>query len=76
MEKPPKRPHKSPWARWALFTGYGFQLGLTLYLAARLGRWLDDQYSDGDNTYTLLLVMLGLALSIYVLIRQLNRMNL
>jgi hypothetical protein len=41
-----------------------------------LGRWLDDTYTSGDNTYTLVCVMAGLFLSIYVLIRQLNRMNL
>lgn len=63
-------------ARWAVFTGFGFQLGLTLYLSARLGRWLDQTYITGDNTYTLVCVMAGLFLSIYVLIRQLNRMDL
>ncbi len=75
MEKPQKKPHKPPLARWAMFTGYGLQLGLTLYLSARLGRWLDDTYASGDNTYTLISVMAGLFLSIYVLIRQLNRIN-
>lgn len=58
-----------------MFTGYGFQLGMTLYLSARLGRWLDTAYANGDNTYTLICVMIGLFLSIYVLTRQLNRMK-
>ena len=75
MKKPKKKPPK-PLVRWAMFTGYGFQLGLTLYLAARLGKWLDEMYTEGDNTYTLLCVLIGLFLSIYVLIKQINRMNL
>lgn len=75
MKKKPKKPPKSNLLRWATLTGYSFQLGITIYLFVRLGRWLDATY-ETDRLFTLLGVLLGLFLSLYILLKQLKKLNL
>lgn len=69
IKKPKKRLNK-----YIVLTGIGLQMGITIYLAARLGKWLDATYTD-NNTYTIILTLLGITLSFYSLLRQLKNLE-
>ena len=69
-EKNPKRRLN----RYIVLTGIGLQMGLTIYLAAYLGKWLDANYSD-SKVYTIICTLAGLVLSFYSLLRQLKNLD-
>ena len=50
-------------------------MGITLYLGASLGSYLDLKYSLDTKWFTILFVLVGLKFSIYSIIKQLNRLN-
>jgi len=49
-------------------------MGITIYLAANLGKWLDAKYTE-SNIYTIILTLLGIVLSFYSLLRQLKNIE-
>jgi len=69
QKKPKKQLNK-----YIVLSGIGLQMGITIYLAARLGKWLDAKYTE-NNTYTIVLTLLGIALSFYSLLRQLKNLD-
>ena len=56
-------------------TSIALQMGLIIYLGAWGGRWLDEKYSDGGKTYTLLLTLAAIVISLYLVIKQTKRLN-
>ncbi len=69
--KSPKKPRKRP-KTWAVLSGTAVQMGVSLYLAAKAGKALDAHWDSG-RTFTLICLMLMLALNMYGLIKFLNR---
>jgi len=69
-EKKPKRQLN----RYIVLSGIGLQMGITIYLASRLGKWLDATYTD-SNIYTIVLTLMGVALSFYSMLRQLKNLD-
>ena len=69
-KKPGKQPNK-----FLIFTSIGLEMGITIYLSIRLGKWLDGKYSDDFKTYTLICTVLGFIISMYLLIKKLNKLN-
>lgn len=70
LKKPEKQPNK-----FLLFTSVGIEMGLTIYLSIKLGKWLDLKYSSDFKTYTLICTILGFIISMYLLIKKLNKLN-
>ncbi len=70
-QKPPKNQLKKA----VVLTGVAFQMGITIYLAVQAGKWLDTQYSDGGKLYLAVCTILGVFLSIFMVLRQLKRIN-
>ncbi len=68
-KKPKKRLNK-----YIVLTGIGLQMGVIIYLAANLGKWLDAKYTD-SNIYTIILTLLGIVLSFYSLLKQLKNIE-
>jgi len=58
-----------------LLTGVGLQMGITIYLFVLLGKWLDSEYNNGDKLFVIFGTLLGVAVSLYVIVQQLNRIN-
>lgn len=58
---------------WAIFSGIGLQMGLTIYLGNLFGKWLDGEFQTNylENTITILAVFA----SMYVIINRINRLN-
>ena len=73
MAKENKPKKKQP--RFLALTGIAFQMGITIYLFATLGKFLDKKYSVEENYWTIGLTLAGVALSFYNLLRQVNKLN-
>ena len=62
-------------SRFIALTGIAFQMGLTIYLGAALGKWLDQKYPLDKNWFTIVLTLVALVISFYNLLRQVNKLN-
>ncbi len=61
--------------RWVQLSGVGIQMGVTIYLFARLGKWLDAKYSTEKPYFTLVLVIIGVLVSLFWLLQTLKKIN-
>lgn len=66
---------KKPLNKYIRLTGAGLQMGITIYLAAYFGKWLDEKYPNENNIYTTVLILFGVAISFYSLLRQIKNIN-
>ena len=60
--------------KYFALTGVAFQMGITIYLGAFFGKKLDAHF-DSNKTYTLILTLLALVISIWSVLSQLKRIN-
>ncbi|MCK5823995.1 MAG: AtpZ/AtpI family protein [Ichthyobacteriaceae bacterium] len=56
-------------------SGVGVQMGLVIYVLSLLGKKLDLYFKTNSNTYTLILVIVGVVVSTYGLIIQLKKID-
>ncbi len=61
--------------RFARLTGIGFQMGVTIFLGAYLGKFLDEKYPSDKKWFTILFTLLAVAISLYNILQQVNRLN-
>jgi len=59
----------------AILSGVGLQMGITIYLFVKLGKWLDVQYNNGDKLYIIIFTLAGVGISIFSMIKLLNRIK-
>ena len=59
----------------AVLSGIAFEMGAIIFLAAKGGMWLDRHYQTEKRIFTAFATMLGVAISIWVVLRQLKRIN-
>lgn len=69
-----KKPKKSL-NKYIRLTGIGLQMGITIYLASYLGKWLDVKYPNENNLYTIVLTLVGVGLSFYSLLKQVKNIQ-
>jgi hypothetical protein len=50
-------------------------MGATIYLFVVLGKWLDRTYNNGDRAYIIVSTLVGVGISLYLTVKQLNRTN-
>lgn len=67
----PKKPLKNA----LILTGVAFQMGATIYLFVLLGRWLETVYNNGNRAYIIVSTLVGVGISLYLTVKQLNRIN-
>ena len=48
-------------------------MGVVIYLSARGGMWLDGHFQTDKRLFTALCTILGVALSLWMVLRQINR---
>lgn len=70
-QKKPKGPLKNA----AILMGIGLQMGVTIYLFVLLGKWLDVNYNNGEKLYIIIMTLLGVAVSLYAVLKQVNRIK-
>jgi len=58
----------------AILSGIGIQMGVIIYLFVKLGKWLDASYNY-EKLFTIICTLSGVAISLYVVVKQLNRIK-
>ncbi|WP_262482901.1 AtpZ/AtpI family protein [Aquimarina aggregata] len=61
--------------KYIALTGIAFQMGATIFLCAYAGKNLDLYYQLEKKWFTMGLVLFGVAASLYLVIKQLDRIN-
>ena len=59
----------------AILMGIGVQMGVTIYLFVILGKWLDSNYNNGEKLFIIITTLLGVAISLYAVLKQINRIK-
>lgn len=57
------------------FSGIGLQMGILIYFGSILGKWIDEKYGFEKPIFTLTIIIFCFSISMYTLIRKLNKMN-
>ena len=70
-----KKPNKKPSNKWIALINIPIQMGVIIFLFAYGGNWLDENYPNPKVYYNKILVMVGVALALYNVIRQVNEIN-
>jgi hypothetical protein len=50
-------------------------MGVTIWLGAKLGKYLDEKYPSDKNWFTIGCVLFAVGISLYNLLQQVNRIN-
>ena len=61
--------------RYLALTGIAFEMGAIIFVFAYLGKWLDARYQFEKNWFTMGCVLIGVAASLYLVIKHLDRIN-
>nr|WP_297309450.1 AtpZ/AtpI family protein [uncultured Flavobacterium sp.] len=61
--------------KWLALTSIPFQMLVTIYLAYRIGLWLDEKYSLQNEIATKVVTLLGVFVALYQVINQVNQIN-
>ena len=67
----PKKPLKNV----AVLSGIAIQMGVTIYLFVFFGKWLDTKFNNGDKLFIIIMTLLGVAISLYAVIKQVNKIK-
>ncbi len=67
----PKRPLNTVFQ----LSGIGLQMGVTIWLGAKFGKYLDEIYPNEKGWFTIGITLAAVAISMYHLITQVNRFN-
>jgi hypothetical protein len=73
QQKLPKK--KNNLKNVAMLSGIAFEMGAIIYLAAKGGMWLDEHYQNEKRICTAIATLIGVAISIWVVLRQLKRIQ-
>lgn len=67
---PKKRANK-----WLALINIPIQMGAIIFAFSYFGNWLDENHPHSRVYYNKILVLVGVALALYNVIRQVNEMN-
>ena len=74
MKKEDQKPGKQL-NNYIKFSGIAFQMIAIICLFAFFGVWLDGKFPNNFSAYTLIFSLLGVALAMYFVIKQVTNMN-
>jgi hypothetical protein len=61
--------------KWLQLINIPIQMGVIIFLFSYLGTWLDENYPSPKVYYVKILVVVGVFLSLYNVMRQVNEIN-
>lgn len=70
-----KQSGKNNYRKYIELTGIAFQMGITIYLGAYFGKKIDANINPSKKTFTIVLTLLALLISIWSVINQLKKIN-
>ncbi len=68
-------PNKNNLNKWLSLINIPIQMGIIIFGFAWFGSWLDDNHPSPSVYYNKILVMVGVALALYNVMRQVNAIN-
>jgi F0F1-type ATP synthase assembly protein I len=74
MPENKKNKRKQP-SRFLTLTMVATQMGVTIFLGASLGNYLDERYSTPKPLFTISLTLFSLLVSLYSVLNQVNKLN-
>ncbi|MBL6658259.1 MAG: AtpZ/AtpI family protein [Flavobacteriales bacterium] len=74
MPENKKNKRKQP-NRLLTLTMVATQMGVTIFLGASLGKYLDQRYSTPKPWFTISLTLFSLLVSLYSVLKQVNKLN-
>jgi F0F1-type ATP synthase assembly protein I len=72
MENPQKKKQRN---KWLALINIPIQMGIIVFLFAKLGQWLDLKFINKHNLYVKILTMVGVVIAFYNIARQLKEIN-
>ena len=72
MENPQKKKQRN---KWLSLISIPIQMGIIVFLFAKLGQWLDYKFINKHNIYVKILTIAGVAIAFYNIARQLREIN-
>ena len=72
MDNPNKKKQLN---KYLQLTGVAFQMGITIYLGVYFGKKLDVYFQTSNKTYTIILTLVALLISIWSVLVQLKNIN-
>jgi membrane protein DedA with SNARE-associated domain len=72
MENPNKKKQLN---KYLQLTGIAFQMGITIYLGAYFGKKLDAYFLIEKKTYTIILTLVAMLISLWSVLAQLKNIN-
>ncbi|WP_366185787.1 AtpZ/AtpI family protein [Flavobacterium ovatum] len=70
-----KKPQKNNSTKWLALINIPIQMGVIIFLFSYLGGWLDENHPSTRVYYSKILVMVGVVLALYNVIRQVNEIG-
>lgn len=70
-----KKPNNKKSSKWLALINIPIQMGVIIFLFSYLGDWLDENHPSPKIYYNKVLVMVGVFLALYNVIRQVNEIN-
>ena len=74
MPENKKNKKKQP-KRFIVLIAVAFQMGITIFLGATLGKFLDAKYQTEKAWFTITLTLFALLISLYSVLQILNKLN-
>jgi len=74
MPENKKNKKKQP-NRYLALSMVASQMGITIFLGASLGKYLDQKYHTTKAWFTLSLTLIALLVALYSVIKQVNKLN-
>lgn len=74
-QQKPRKKDKNYLKNIAVLSGIAFEMGAIIFLAAKGGIWLDEHYRTEKRIFTAIATCIGVAISIWVVLRQLKRIK-
>lgn len=69
------RPDKKNKNKWIVLLTIPAQMGATIFLFSWFGSWLDEKYGNVKKINQMIFTLLGVFLSLYYVIKQVNQLN-
>lgn len=70
-----KKPNNRQPSKWLALINIPIQMGVIIYLFYYLGDWIDENHPSPKVYYSKILVMVGVVLALYNVMRQVNEIN-
>lgn len=66
---------ENSWKRWLTLSGIGLEMGVIIYVGHRLGLWVADYWAITSKLPEIVGTLVGVALSLYLVVRQTKKLN-